>query len=123
MKYVVYLDNPDHYFSRMLWCFDSEDKAEKIVGGYYDLSNKFSKANFGLQTHMLDNYSKNNPENKGYNEVYQEYWDNFCGIGIDQWIIDSCEKNLYSLFQEVDCDLQYLIYSQYNMHVSSVLEK
>lgn len=123
MKYVAYLENPDHYFERMLWCFDSEDEAEKIVKDYYDLCDKFSKVSACLHTHTFENYSKNNPENRSYNDVYQEYWNNFCGIGIDQWIIDNCEKSLYSLFQEVDCDLQHLIYSQYDMNFSSVLEK
>lgn len=123
MKYVVYLENPDSYFERMICCFNTEDEAKKVVSDYCDMYSKLTDEGSGLYAYTIENYFKNNTTDRSHTEVCQEYWDNFGGVGIEKWLIDNCDETLYSLFKELGLDLLNKLHDQYSIYLESVLEK
>lgn len=121
MKYVVYLENDDHYLEQLLWCFNSEVEAQSVIESYWDIYKKFARE-FDLYSYTLKHCTRNNTENKSYEEVVADYWESFGDCGVDKWLVTECDKRLYDLVANVGISLKVLLYNGYELHVSSVGE-
>lgn len=121
MKYVVYLENDDHYLEQLLWCFNSEVEAQAVIESYWDIYKKFARED-GLYSYTLEHYTRNNTGNKSHAEVVADYWESFGGCGVNQWLVTECDKRLYDLVANVGLSLMEILYNGYELHVSSVKE-
>lgn len=91
-RYVVFLENGDNYFDRLLFTTENSQIAHDFCNSFDSLVDGYLKLIRGQYSWIHDRYIKCNPDGMSREEVLSLWWEDVVGTTSEKWVGLNCNR-------------------------------